>query len=65
MKVNKYLILHSGDVITMQTNLTVVNLQQSQDACNANLKDQLKDYKKDIQESASHIELVLIHKGKL
>lgn len=62
MKVNKYLVLHSGDKILISTNLNVPCINTAQNHLNSNLEQELRWFKKDVQESASHIELVLTHK---
>lgn len=65
MRVNKYLVLVSGDMILMQEGVHVANLKSTEQYCNANMKHQLKYYPKDIQETASHIELIESYKDCL
>lgn len=62
MLVNKYLVLHSGDRILMSRKLKVLDIKKQEEYFNLTLEQELKDYKRDVQDAASHIELVLSHK---
>ena len=65
-KYNKVLVLHSGDTIIMSKNIVIDYPGEILEYWNSNIADYLKfyDYKQDIIDSASHIELIPIHKGQ-
>lgn len=65
MKVNKYLILHSGDRILMCKYLETTCIEWATAYFNKNLDKELERFKRDVRESASHIELVLSHKDRI
>jgi hypothetical protein len=66
MKVNKYLVLHSGDRVLLSKNLEVLHVQNHEQFFKDNFKEELAKHSiaRDLQQSASHIELVLTYKDK-
>jgi hypothetical protein len=58
MKVNKYLVLHSGDSILLSSGMDISCLTTATEYYNKDILSQIKHCVKDVQDSASHIELV-------
>jgi len=61
MKVHKYLVLHSGDRILLQPNMSIEDITTATEYYNKYLEEQVKYCITDIKEAASHIELVHSH----